>query len=180
MMEKTVIKQTHWKVDKLHSDVQFKVKHLVISTVTGSFGEFDADVTSEEDGFSGSTIRFTADINSISTGVPDRDKHLRSDDFFNAEKYPQLVFQSSSYNSETNQLKGHLTIRDITLPIALSAYFGGIVSDQYGQIKAGFEVSGTINRKDFGLKWSGVTEAGGVVVADEVKIICNVQFIKQP
>ena len=170
-----------WKIDEMHSEVQFKVKHLVISTVTGSFEKFDAQVESADEGFNNADIQFTAEINSLNTGVPDRDKHLRSNDFFNAEKYPLLLFESSGFSTRDgrNELTGNLTIRDTTLPVELSVYFGGIVTDQFGQTKAGFEITGLINRKDFGLHWNGVTEAGGVVVADEVKIICNVQFTKQ-
>ena len=170
-----------WKIDELHSEIQFKVKHLVISTVTGSFEKFDALIESDSDDFSNARIRFTANIDSINTGVKDRDIHLKSDDFFHAEKYPQLIFESRDFTTTDgrNELTGDLTIRDITHPVNLSAYFGGIVKDQFGQIKACFEVTGIINRKDFGLKWNGMTGAGGVVVADEVKMICNVQFTKQ-
>ena len=179
-MQNTNVK-TLWKIDPTHSEVQFKVKHLVISTVTGSFNTFDASIETENDNFNNTKVRFTAAIDSINTGVADRDQHLKSDDFFNAQQYPELIFESNEFsmNKERNEITGNLTIRDTTLPVTLSVYFGGVVNDQFGQMKAGFEVTGKINRKDFGLKWDGVTEAGGVVVADEVKIISNVQFIKQ-
>lgn len=160
----------------MHSEVQFKVKHLVISTVTGSFKKFNATVTTDSDNFIGAKVNFEADINSIDTGVEGRDGHLKGDDFFNAESFPTLKFESTGF--EGNKLTGNLTIRDITKPVTLDVEFGGKMTDFYGNEKAGFEVSGKINRKDFGLNWSATTEAGGIVVGDEVKLIANVQFQK--
>ncbi len=170
-----------WIVDTTHSEVQFKVKHLVISTVTGTFNKFYAELEAEKDDFTDAKIAFSADIDSIDTNNAQRDAHLKSDDFFNAEKFPQMTFRSSSLekSNEKYTLKGDLTLRDITKPVVLEVEFGGIVTDPYGQTKAGFEAVGKINRKEFGLMWSAVTEAGGVVVSDEVKILLNVQFVKQ-
>ncbi|MFN8429020.1 MAG: YceI family protein [Spirosomataceae bacterium] len=167
-----------WKIDPLHSEVQFKVKHLMISTVTGDFKGYDATAeTAGDDSFENAKISFSAQIDSISTGNEQRDGHLKSPEFFDAEKFPALTFESTSYDGST--LKGNLTIKDVTKEISLAAEFGGLMTDFYGQTKAGFEISGKINRQDFGLTWSAVTEAGGVVVSDEVKLILNVQLTKQ-
>jgi polyisoprenoid-binding protein YceI len=171
-----------WIIDAMHSEVQFKVKHLVISTVTGSFNKFSADLESNNEDFTDAKVNFTADVNSISTNNEQRDGHLKSDDFFNAEKYPQLTFVGTSMEKKGNSeyvLKGNLTIRDITQPLELAVELGGIATDPYGQTKVGFEAVGKINRKAFGLAWSAVTEAGSIVVSDEVKLLLNVQFIKQ-
>lgn len=174
--------KTLWKIDASHSEVQFKVKHLVISTVTGSFKSYEAKVEAPEDeSFEDAEVYFEADIDSISTNDDDRDAHLKSDDFFNAEQYPKLTFKSTSVKKtgdNTYDITGDLTIRNVTKEIKLKAEHGGTVVDPYGQTKAGFEVTGTINRKEFGLKWSAVTEAGNLVVGDEVKLILNVQFVK--
>lgn len=172
---------TTWSIDPSHSEIQFKVKHLVISTVTGSFGTFDATLESDNDDFEGADIKFSADINSISTGNEDRDNHLKSDDFFNAAEHPKLTFESKSFEKTgdgTYKLTGDLTIRGNTKTVELAADYGGTVVDPYGNTKAGFDVTGKINRKEFGLSWSAVTEAGSVVVSDEVKLMLNVQFTK--
>ena len=167
-----------WKIDPMHSEVQFKVKHLMISTVTGDFKAYDATVETEsEDAFENAKISFSSQIDSISTGNEQRDGHLKSGEFFDAEAFPTLKFESISYAGSV--LKGNLTIKDVTKEIELEAEFGGLMTDFYGQTKAGFEISGKINRKDFGLTWSGITEAGGVVVSDDVKLILNVQLTKQ-
>jgi polyisoprenoid-binding protein YceI len=171
-----------WKPDPMHSEIQFKVKHLMITTVTGYFKNYDITVETETDDFeTASKIEFTADINSIDTSNAQRDTHLKSDDFFNAEKYPQLKFVGKKYEGSGDEAKlyGDLTIRDITKPLTLNVEYGGQVVDPYGQTKAGFTVTGKINRKDFNLKWSAVTEAGQVVVSDEIKIHCEVQLVKQ-
>ncbi|HKJ47169.1 MAG TPA: YceI family protein [Balneolales bacterium] len=168
-----------WKIDPFHSDIDFKVKHLVISTVTGSFKSFDATVETNGDDLEGAEIHFEADADSINTGVEQRDGHLKSDDFFNAEKFPKLTFDSTSFTQKGGdeyELKGDLTIRDITQPVTLNVVHGGTIVDQNGDTKAGFEVTGKINRKDFGLKWNGVTETGNVIVSDEVKLNLSVQF----
>jgi len=174
--------RTKWEIDPMHSEIQFKVKHLVISTVTGKFNSFEGSFEMEDQDLSTAEASFSIDIDSISTGVPDRDNHLKSDDFFNAEKYPKMTFRSTEVekmDDDHYKLKGDLTIRDITKPVELEVEKGGIVQDPYGNTKAGFEVTGKINRKEFGLKWDAVTEAGSVVVGDEVKLELNVQFAKQ-
>lgn len=168
---------TTWKIDPAHSDIAFKVKHMMISTVTGYFESFDGTVESENDNFENAKINFSIDIDSISTKNADRDGHLKSDDFFNAEKFPKMTFVSSSIDGST--LTGDLTIRDVTKTVELNVDFLGSALDPYGQMKAGFEVIGEINRKEFGLSWSAVTEAGSIVVSDKVKLQLDVQFIKQ-
>lgn len=171
-----------FKIDPAHSEIEFKVKHLMITTVTGKFTTFDATMESNEADFSDAKISFTADVNSINTGNEQRDAHLKSDDFFNAEQFPTIKFVSTGIKklSDTDyELTGDLTIRDVTQNITLNVTYGGTMVDPWGQTKAGFEISGKINRKDFGLKWSVTTEAGGVVVSDEVKLLLNVQMVKQ-
>lgn len=170
-----------WKIDAAHSEVQFKVKHMVISTVTGQFNTFDASLESDKDDFSDAHISFSIDTASIDTGNEQRDNHLKSDDFFNAEKYPQMKFASTSFTPNGNgayTLKGNLTIRDVTKEVSLAVEYGGTITDPWGATRAGFEVSGKINRQEFGLKWSAVTEAGGLVVSDDVKLHINVEFVK--
>jgi len=171
-----------FKIDPAHSEIEFKVKHLMITTVTGKFNSFDASMESNEADFSDASIRFSADVNSIDTSNEQRDGHLKSDDFFNAEQYPTLSFASTGFKklSDSNyELTGDLTIRDVTKAVTLAVEYGGTMVDPWGQTKAGFEISGKINRKDFNLKWSATTEAGGVVVSDEVKLQLNVQLVKQ-
>jgi polyisoprenoid-binding protein YceI len=171
-----------YKIDAAHSEITFKVKHLMITNVTGSFSKFDATMESAAADFSDAKISFEADINSISTNNADRDGHLKSDDFFSAEKFPTLSFKSTSLTNNGGSdytLTGDLTIRDITKTVSFPVEYGGTATDPYGQVKSGFEIAGKFNRSDFGLTWSAVTEAGGVVVSDEVKLNLNVQMIKQ-
>ena len=173
---------TIWKLDPTHSEVQFKVKHLMITTVTGYFKQFDLEVETDGDDFTkASRIEFKADINSIDTNNQQRDTHLKSADFFDAENHSQLTFNGKKYESDGDegQLHGDLSIRGTTKPITLKVEFGGIVVDPYGQTKAGFTVSGKISRKEFGLTWSAVTEAGQVVVSDDIRIHCEIQLVKQ-
>ena len=171
-----------WKIDPTHSEVQFKVKHLMISTVTGYFKQFDLEVETETDDFTtASRVEFTADIDSIDTNNQQRDTHLKSADFFDAENHGQIKFVGKDYKADGDdaKLQGELTIRGVSKPVNLKVEFGGIVVDPYGQTKAGFTVSGKISRKEFGLVWSAVTEAGQVVVGDEIKIHCEIQLVKQ-
>lgn len=171
-----------YKIDAAHSEITFKVKHLMITNVTGNFTKYDATMESEAADFSDAKISFEADANSITTHNEQRDGHLKGDDFFAAEKFPKLLFKSSKLakkGEDSFTLTGDLTIRDITKTIELSVEYGGTMTDPYGQVKAGFEINGKINRKDFGLTWGAVTEAGGVVVSDDVKLHAQVQMIKQ-
>jgi polyisoprenoid-binding protein YceI len=170
-----------WNIDPTHSEIQFKVKHLVISTVTGYFRSFNGTLKTEGENFEGANITFEADIDSIDTNNGDRDTHLKSDDFFNAEQFPKLKFESTSFKNTSGdkyELTGNMTIRDVTKEITLDVTHGGTVEDPYGQTKAGFEINGSLNRKDFNLKWNAVTEAGSVVVGDEVKLLMNVQVVE--
>lgn len=173
---------TKWVIDPVHSEIQFKVKHLMITTVTGYFKSFNLEVETDGDDFTtASRIEFTADIDSINTNNEQRDTHLKSDDFFNAEQHKQLRFVGKKYegSGDDYKLHGDLTIRDITKPVTLNVEYGGIVVDPYGQTKAGFTVDGKISRKEFNLMWNAVTEAGQVVVSDEIKLHCEVQLVKQ-
>lgn len=176
------ITTTKWVIDPAHSDITFKVKHLVISTVTGQFNQFNGSVEADSDGFEGASISFEADINSIETGNEDRDAHLKSEDFFNADEYPKLRFNSNKFEKtgeNSYQVQGDLAIKRVTRSIILNVVHGGTVSDPYGNTKAGFEVTGEINRKEFGLEWNAVTEAGNVVVGDKVKLVMDVQLLKE-
>ncbi len=173
---------TKWLIDPTHSEIQFKVKHLMITTVTGDFKSYRLEAETETDDFSQTnSIRFSADINSIDTRNEQRDGHLKSPEFFDAEKFPELRFEAGKYQQqgESGTITGELTIRDTTLPITLNVDFGGIVVDPYGQTKAGFTITGKLSRKAYGLTWSAVTEAGSVVLSDEIKIQAEVQLIKQ-
>lgn len=174
---------TTWKLDPTHSEVQFKVKHLMITTVTGYFKTFDLEVVTErEDVFTtASKIEFTADINTIDTNNQQRDTHLKSADFFDAENHPQIKFIGKEYKADGDEgtLSGDLSIRGTTKPMTVKVEFGGIVVDPYGQTKAGFTVNGKISRKEFGLTWNAVTEAGQVVVSDEIKMQAEIQLVKQ-
>jgi polyisoprenoid-binding protein YceI len=171
-----------WKIDPAHSEIQFKVKHLMITTVTGYFRKFDLEVeTDTEDFNTAKRIEFTADINSIDTNNDQRDTHLKSADFFDAENHNQLRFVGRKYESNGDEAKlhGDLTIRGITKPVTLDVEFVGTVVDPYGQHKAGFTIKGKISRKEFNLTWNAVTEAGSVVVSDDVRLLAEVQLIKQ-
>lgn len=172
---------TTWVIDPTHSEIQFKVKHLVISTVTGSFKSFEGSVETENDNFEGATVKFSADTDSIDTNQAQRDEHLKSADFFDAATHPKISFTGTlkSTGDDSFSLKGELSVKDVTKPFEFKAEYGGNMTDFYGNNKSGFEITGKINRKEFGLEWSAVTEAGGVVVGDEVKLIANVQVVKQ-
>lgn len=173
--------KTIWAIDPTHSEVTFKVKHLVISTVTGTFNSFEGALECDQEDFDQADASFSLDVNSIDTNVADRDAHLKSSDFFAADQYPTIQFNNGKLkkNGEKFELSGDLTIRDITKKVSLTADYGGTMVDPYGQTKAGFEINGVINRKDFGLNWSAVTEAGGIVVGDDVKLNLNIQVIKK-
>lgn len=170
-----------WTIDTAHSEIGFKVKHLVISTVSGKFNSFEGSVESEKEDFSDAKISFSADIDSIHTGNDQRDGHLKSADFFDAANHPKLSFASTSFEKSGDDYKllGNLTLKGVTRPVTLNVEYGGVQQSMYGQTVAGFEITGKINRQDYGLTWSAVTEAGGVVVSDEVKLVINVEVVKQ-
>lgn len=170
-----------YQIDASHSEIHFKVKHLMISTVTGTFKSFEGTVNAEALDFSDASVEFSADINSIDTNSEQRDGHLKSADFFNAEEFPKLSFTNGKLTKGADGyvLNGDLTIRGVTKSIALDVDYSGTMVDPWGQTKAGFEISGKIKRKDFSLNWDAITEAGGVVVSDEVKLALNIQVVKQ-
>lgn len=174
--------KTKWTIDNMHSEIGFKVKHMMITNVSGIFSDFKASALTHGDDFTTAEFDFSASINSINTGAKDRDEHLKSDDFFNATEFPELTFKSTGVNKKTDGnllILGDLTIRDITKHVELEAEFGGIVVDPYGQTKAGLTITGKIKRSEFGLKWSAITEAGSIVVSDDIKLNSEVQLIKQ-
>jgi polyisoprenoid-binding protein YceI len=173
---------TKWAIDPTHSEVQFKVKHLVISTVTGTFNSFEGTAESESEDFSDAKIKFSINVNSIDTNQEQRDGHLKSADFFDAEKYPKITFTSTAFKKvkgDQYKLEGNLTVKEITKAVELDVEFGGTATDFYGNNKAGFEVTGKINRKEFGLVWDGITEAGAIVVGEDIKLNINIQLAKQ-
>jgi polyisoprenoid-binding protein YceI len=171
-----------WQIDPSHSEIGFKVKHLVISTVSGKFSSFEGSLVAEKEDFGDAQISFSAVIDSISTGSEQRDGHLKSADFFDAAAHPTLNFVSTALVPKGGNeftLEGNLTIRGTAKPVRLAVEFGGTQADFYGNTVAGFELTGKINRQDFGLTWSAVTEAGGIVVSDEVKLHMNVELHKK-
>ncbi|HTB32449.1 MAG TPA: YceI family protein [Bacteroidia bacterium] len=171
-----------WKIDTNHSHIDFRVKHLMVTSIGGYFNIFDATMECHNEGFANAKVSFEAEVNSITTGNEMRDGHLKSEDFFNTASYPKLTFVSTDIkkiDDENYKLTGDLTIRDKTLPVSLDVVHGGTTLNFYGKTVAGFELSGKINRKDFGLKWSATTEAGNVVVSDEVKLSMVVEMVKQ-
>jgi len=170
-----------WALDANHSEVTFKVKHLVISSITGKFKSFEGTVESDKEDFTDARIQFSADVNSIDTGNEQRDGHLKSPDFFDAANNPKIHFESTGITKKGSdfQVHGNLTIRGVTKPVELLADFGGIQKDFYGNTVAGFEISGKINRKEYGLHWSAVTETGGIVVGDDVKLSVNAEIVKK-
>jgi len=173
---------TKWNLDPTHSEIQFKVKHLAITTVTGSFGSFEATAETSSDDFSAAKIAFSADVASVNTGNEQRDGHLKSADFFDAENTPKITFVSTKLDkvdAGNFKLQGDLTIKGVTKPVSLDVEFGGIGKDPWGNTKAGFTLSGKINRKDWGLNWNAALESGGVLVSEDVKILAEVQLVKQ-
>lgn len=171
-----------WNLDPTHSELQFKVKHLMITNVTGSFTDFSVEAESEDEHFNAPVISFAAKISSINTANEQRDGHLKSGDFFDAENYPELIFKSSLVKNKDEdgnfELVGDLTIKDVTKQVTLKVEFGGVAKDPWGNVKAGFTVNTKINRTDFGLTWNAPIETGGVLVSEEVKIAAEIQLVK--
>lgn len=170
-----------WKIDPTHSEVNFKVKHLVVSTVTGNFDKFEATVEAEKEDFSDAKIQFEAEINSINTKNEQRDTHLKSPDFFDAAKYPKMSFVSKSVKPVSDyelRVVGDLTMRGVTKEVALDVIYNGAVAGFGGIQVAGFEIRTKVNRFDFGLQWNALTEVGGVAVGNEVKIEILAEFNK--
>jgi polyisoprenoid-binding protein YceI len=174
---------TNWILDPTHSEVQFKIKHLMITNVTGSFNSFEVTASTEEEDFTKANVSFKAFVSSISTNNEQRDGHLKSADFFDAETFPAIVFNATKADSIDNngnfELHGDLTIKNITKNVKLNVEFGGVTKDPYGNVKAGFTITGKINRNDFGLTWNAALETGGVMVSEDVRIMSEIQLVKQ-
>jgi polyisoprenoid-binding protein YceI len=178
----TTTNKTKWLIDPAHTQIKFKVKHLVISTVTGGFDKFEGGMDSSREDFTDAEVWFSADVSSINTNTPDRDTHLKSPDFFDAANHPKLTFKSTGIQKKGGdkyKLTGDLTIRGTSRPIELDVEYGGLMKDPWGNIKVGFELAGKLNRKDYGLNWNAITEAGGLLVGEEVKILINVELSRQ-
>jgi polyisoprenoid-binding protein YceI len=170
-----------WNLDPSHAEIQFKVRHLMITTVTGSFGKFDAYFETSDDNLETAKVKFSAQVDSITTNNEQRDAHLKSADFFEAAKFPVLNFVSTKLervSGENYILFGEMSFHGITKNIKLNVEHGGVIKDPWGNTRTGFTLEGKVSRKDFGLVWNAATEAGGVVVGDEVKIHANVEFVK--
>ncbi|GAB3720273.1 YceI family protein [Spirosoma lituiforme] len=172
---------TKWVIDPMHSEIQFKVKHLVISTVTGTFRNFEGGATTEHDDFDNAEVHFSLDVDSVDTNQEMRDTHLKAADFFDAETYPKINFKSTSFkkiDDDEYAMTGDLTIKGVTKPVTLKAEYGGTAKDGYGNQKFGFEVTGKINRKEFGLTYNALTETGGLALGEDIKLSANIQLAK--
>jgi polyisoprenoid-binding protein YceI len=174
--------KTKWIIDPIHSEIGFKVKHLMITNVKGSFKEFEASIYTTGDDFMTAEIDFWLNPASIDTGSPDRDTHLKSADFFDAENHKEITFTANTYKNVDEdgsyELWGNLTIKGITKKIKLDVEFGGVEKDPWGNEKAGFSINGKINRKDWELNWNAALETGGLLVSNDVSISCEVQLVK--
>lgn len=177
------MKTTYWEIDPAHSEIHFKIKHLVISTVTGAFRIFNGTLENDDpENFEHARITAVIDVYSIDTNETDRDEHLKSAEFFNADAFPEIRFESTSFTHKQGDhydLAGNLTVKGVTKPVVLEVLFGGEAKDGFGKFRAGFEVNGTIRRKDFGLVYEGITEAGGLVLGEDVKLAANIQFVRK-
>ena len=174
--------KTNWAMDPAHSELLFKVKHLMITNVKGEFKKFDVSVESEGEDFRMAKVNVKIAADSVFTNQADRDQHLASADFFDVGNHPEITFESSEMNKlddENYQLKGLLGIKGVKKEVVLDAEFGGFMKDPYGNQKAGFSLSGKFNRKDWGLNWNAALETGGVMVSDEVRLNAEVQLVKQ-
>lgn len=170
-----------WTLDPTHSEIQFKIRHLMITNVNGTFGKFDATVVTTDEDFDTAKINFTAQVDSITTNNEQRDGHLKSADFFESSKYPTLSFVSTKFEKtegDEYNLYGDITIHGVTKNITFKVEHGGVIKDPWGNIRTGFTIDGKINRIDFGLVWNAATEAGGVVVGEEVKLHASIEFVK--
>ncbi|MBL0047935.1 MAG: YceI family protein [Bacteroidetes bacterium] len=172
---------TAWAVDKSHSNVNFTVTHMMVTEVDGKFKVYDGTILSTNDDFSDAQFNFTVDVNSVNTDDEKRDGHLKSDDFFNAEKFPQMKFKSTSFKKVSGKkyvLEGELTIRDVTKKVKFDVTYNGTGKNPWGMTVAGFKASTTINRMDYNLKWNKTLEAGGVLVSEDVVVSINMEMVK--
>lgn len=171
---------TKWAIDPTHSEIGFKVKHMMFTNVSGTFAAYDATITTEDDNFENANFEFSANIDSISTNNLDRDNHLKSADFFDADNFPKLTFKASSFTKDGDdyEITGDLSIKEVTKPVKFPVEFSGLMKDPWGNTKAGLNIYGKINRKDWGLNWNSALETGGVLVGEEVKLNIELQLIK--
>ncbi|PKB18796.1 YceI family protein [Flavobacterium sp. 5] len=171
-----------WAIDPTHSEIGFKVKHMMFTNVSGKFNDFKASIENEDDNFEISKINFSADVSSVDTNNADRDNHLRSNDFFDVDTFPKISFTSTKItkiNDGLFQINGDLTIKNVTKSIALETEYSGLMEDPWGNTKIGLSITGKIDRKEFGLTWNSTLETGGVLVGEEIKLNSEIQFIKQ-
>ena len=173
---------TKWVLDPTHSEIGFKIKHLMITNVSGNFNKFEVKAETNGDDFSNAKVSADIEVESINTNNAQRDAHLRAADFFEAEKFPLISFKSTGIqklDEETYTLTGNLTIKETTKPVKLALEFGGVTKDPYGNYKAGFSITGKINRHEFGVSYNAVLETGGVALGEEIKINGEIQLVKQ-
>ena len=171
-----------WNLDPTHAEIQFKIRHLMVSYVTGQFTRFNATLQTTGEDLTRAKVKLAADVTSISTNNEQRDAHLKNPDFFDVENHPELTFESDrleKISEDEYKVYGTLTMRGVSKPIVLQAEYGGITTDPWGNTRTGFSVTGKINRKDFGVSFGMVSETGGVLLGDEVKISANVEFVKE-
>lgn len=177
----TEIKKATWVADKSHTKIQFSARHMIIAEVTGHFTDYDLSMKASDD-FKDTEIEFTVNLESIDTGITDRDNHIKSPDFFDVQNFPKMTFKSTGtrkIDDKKFKLTGNLTIKDITKPIELDVTYGGTIKDPWGNTRAGFRLQGTLNRFDYGLKWNALMETGGAVVSRDINITCDVEITKQ-
>jgi len=173
---------TKWVLDPSHSEIGFKVKHMMFTNVSGKFNQFNVDVETEGEDFTQSKISFEADTASVDTGNNDRDNHLRSGDFFDAAQFPKIQFTATGFTRKDDgdyELKGGLTLHGVTRPVSLDVEYGGVGKDPWGNTKAGFSINGKINRKDWGLAYNAVLDNGGILLSEDVKLHIEIQLVKQ-
>ena len=173
---------TKWAVDPTHSEIGFKVKHMMFTNVSGKFQQFEAAIETEGDNFENAKISFSGAIDSVTTGNSDRDTHLLSPDFFDAAQFPTIIFTGDTFKKISEgdyELTGTLGLHGAEKPVTLAVEFGGLAKDPWGNTKAGFTITGKINRKDWGLNWNAALETGGVLVSEEVRLNIELQFVKQ-
>jgi polyisoprenoid-binding protein YceI len=173
---------TKWDLDPTHSELQFKVRHLLVSNVTGHFKNFTASVETQGDDFTTAKVHLTAEVASISTNNEQRDGHLNTADFFDSVNHPQMTFEGDKLEKsglDEYKLHGTLTMRGVSKPVTLNVEFGGIVQDPWGNTRTGFSVTGKINRKEYGVSFSMVSETGGILLGEDVSIHANVEFVKE-
>jgi len=173
---------THWSIDPDHSNIDFKIRHLLISHVSGSFKIFNGKMTTQNDNFETAEIKVYIDVYSFDTNNIERDEHLKSKDFLDADNFPEIKFESTNLKKvegDNYKLTGNIAVKGITKEIVLDAVFGGQAKDGFGKMKAGFEILGKLNRSDFGIEADDVNETGHLVIGEEVKIYINIEFDKE-